>query len=187
MKMKTKMIAVLGLAFIAGLSSCKKDEDLVTTPPAVENVEEVITTLTLNFTDAAGVQPDVTVTFRDPDGDGGVGPDIFDTIRLQNNTTYNMSLTLLNETESPAEDITVEVQDEDDEHLFCFTPTGADVAIVRTDSDGTFEVGLESQWTVGSVSTGTTQIVLKHQPGIKDGTCSPGETDIDVTFVTEVL
>lgn len=187
MKMKTKMIAVLGLAFIAGLSSCKKDDDLVTTPPAVENEEEVITTITLNFSDPAGVQPDVTVTFRDPDGDGGVGPDIFDTIRLQNNTVYDMSITLLNETESPAEDITVEVQDEDDEHLICFTPNGADITIVRTDSDGTFEVGLESQWTVGSVSTGTTQIVLKHQPGIKDGSCSLGEIDIDVTFVTEVL
>lgn len=187
MKMKTKMIAVLGLAFIAGLSSCKKDEDLVETPQPTVNEEEVITTMTLTFTDDAGVQPNVTVTFRDPDGDGGVGPDIFDTIRLQNNTVYNMSITLLNETETPAEDMTAEVLDEDDEHLFCFTPTGADVAIVRTDSDGMFEVGLESQWTVGAVSNGTTQITLKHQPGVKDGTCAPGETDVDVTFVTEIL
>lgn len=184
--MKMKTIAVLGLVGIAALSSCKKDDDLVATPPPTINEGEVITTMTLTFTDNAGVQPTVTATFRDPDGDGGVGPDIFDTIRLQNNTIYNVSITLLNETETPAEDMTVEVLQEDDEHLFCFTPSGADLSIVRTDSDGVFEVGLQSQWTVGAVSNGTTQIVLKHQPGTKDGSCAPGETDVDVTFVTEI-
>jgi hypothetical protein len=49
-----------------------------------------------------------------------------------------------------------------------------------------YEVGLQSQWTTGNAENGTTQIVLKHQPDVKDGTCAPGETDIDVTFVTEV-
>ena len=181
-----KTIALLGLVLIAGLSSCKKDDDLVDVPPPVANEEEVITTMTLLFTDAAGVQPDVTVTFRDPDGDGGLSYDIFDTIRLMNNTTYNMSITLLNETVNPSDDITVEVLAEDHDHLFCFTPSFSNISILRTDSDGTYEVGLQSQWTVGNVGNGTTQIVLKHQPGIKDGSCSPGETDIDVTFVTEI-
>jgi hypothetical protein len=187
MKMNTKMVAVFCLALVAGLSSCKKDEDLVPTPPPTENEGEIITTMTLTFVDTAGVQPNVTATFRDPDGEGGVAPDIFDTIRLQSNTVYNVSIALLNEIETPAEDIGAEVLAEAAEHLFCFTPAGANVNIVRTDTDGTFEVGLQSQWTVGAVSNGTTQIVLKHQPGIKDGSCAPGETDIDVTFVTEVL
>lgn len=186
MKVKTKIIALLGLAVVTGLSSCKKDEDLVETPPPTQNEEEVITTMTLTFVDDAGVQPTVTATFRDPDGDGGLGADIFDTIRLQNNTTYNVSITLLNETVTPAEDITVEVQEEDDEHFFCFSPSGADLSIIRTDTDGVYEVGLQSQWTVGAVSTGTTLISLKHQPGVKDGTCAPGETDIEVNFVTEI-
>ncbi|XOV67986.1 MAG: type 1 periplasmic binding fold superfamily protein [Fluviicola sp.] len=186
MKTKTKVIAVLGLAVLAGFTSCKKDEDLVETPQPTFNEPEVITTMTLTFVDDAGVQPTVTATFRDPDGDGGLGADIFDTIRLQNNTVYNCSITLLNETLTPAEDMTSEVLEEDDEHLFCFTPSGADVSVVRTDSDGTYEVGIQSQWTVGAVGNGTTLISLKHQPGIKDGTCAPGETDIEVNFVTEV-
>ncbi|MFT6983318.1 MAG: hypothetical protein ACJAUD_002090 [Crocinitomicaceae bacterium] len=194
MKMKTNMktkttmrtIALLGLTCIAALSSCKKDDDLVTVPPPIANEAEVITTVTLLFTDAAGIQPDVTVTFRDPDGDGGLNYDIFDTIRLQNNTVYNASIILLNETVSPADTISNEVLEEDDEHLFCFTPSFANLSILRTDTDGVFEVGLQSQWTVGNVGNGTTQIVLKHQPGIKDGTCAPGETDVDVTFVTEI-
>ncbi|MCR9173219.1 MAG: type 1 periplasmic binding fold superfamily protein [bacterium] len=186
MKTQVKAIAVLGLALVAGLSSCKKDEDLVPTPPPTENEGEVITTMTLTFVDDAGVQPTVTATFRDPDGEGGLAPDIFDTIRLQNNTVYNCSITLTNETLTPAEDITAEVLAEAVDHIFCFSPSGADVSIVRTDSDGTFEIGIESQWTAGAAGNGTTTVSLKHQPGTKDGTCVPGETDIEVNFVTEV-
>ncbi|MFT7344280.1 MAG: hypothetical protein ACI9XP_000863 [Lentimonas sp.] len=188
MKTKTNMrtIVLLGLTCIAALSSCKKDDDLVTVPQPIANEGEVITTVRLQFTDAAGIQPDVTVTFLDPDGDGGLNYDIFDTIRLQNNTVYNASIILLNEIVSPADTISNEVLEEDDEHLFCLTPSFANLSIVRTDTDGVYEVGLQSQWTVGNIGNGTTQIVLKHQPGIKDGTCAPGETDIDVTFVTEI-
>ncbi len=186
MKTQVKIAAVLGLALVAGLSSCKKDEDLVPTPQPTFNEPEVITTMTLTFVDDAGVQPTVTATFRDPDGDGGLGADIFDTIRLQNNTTYNCSITLLNETVSPAEDVTAEVLAEATEHLFCFSPVGANVTIVRTDTDGTYEVGLQSQWTTGTASNGNTVVTMKHQPGVKDGTCAPGETDIEVDFVTEI-
>lgn len=186
MKTNMKTLAIIGLACIAALGSCKKDDDLVTVPPPVENEGEIITTMTLLFSDAAGVQPDVTVTFRDPDGDGGLSYDIFDTIRLMNNTVYNMSILLLNETENPAGVISNEVLEEDHEHLFCFTPSLANLSILRTDTDGMYEVGLQSQWTVGNAENGTVQVVLKHQPGIKDGTCAPGETDIDVTFVTEI-
>ena len=81
-----RAISFLGLACIVALSSCKKDDDLVTVPQPIANEAEVITTVTLQFTDAAGVQPSVTATFRDPDGDGGLNYDVFDTIRLQNNT-----------------------------------------------------------------------------------------------------
>jgi len=182
--MKTKI--KFGLVCMVALASCKKDADLVEVPPPVGNEVELITTMTLLFSDDAGINPDVTATFRDPDGDGGLDYDIFDTIRLMNNTTYNTSILLLNETVSPADTISNEVLDEDDEHFFCFTPSLANLFIVRTDSDGMYEVGLQSQWTTGNAENGTTQIVLKHQPDVKDGTCAPGETDIDVTFVTEV-
>lgn len=184
--MRTSLIALLTVS-IAALSSCKKDDDQVPVPPPVENEGEVITTLTLTLSDSAGVQSNVTATFRDPDGDGGDAPDMHDTLRLVAGTTYNVSIALLNETESPAGDIGAEVADEDHEHLFCFTASGANVTIVRTDTDGTYEVGLASKWTVGAASTGTVQVELRHQPdGAKDGTCTPGDTDIDVTFVTEI-
>ncbi len=180
--LKTYLL-LFGLTLV--FNACKKDDDNVATPPN-QNEEEVITTMRLTFTDSANVQPTTSATFRDPDGDGGNGPDIHDTIRLASNTTYFVSLLLLNETETPADTISNEVLDEADEHLFCFNPSGANVTIVRTDSDGTYEIGLESRWTTTAISTGTVQVELKHQPGVKDGTCAPGDTDIDVTFVTEI-
>lgn len=177
---------VLMVVFAVG---CKKDDDTPQPAPGVggsPHEEEVITTMILTFVDTAGVQPNVTAAFRDPDGDGGNAPTQHDTIRLVANTYYNASIQLLNEAETPAEDITVEVQNEDDEHLFCYTPLNTNVSIVRTDTDGIYEVGILSRWFTGASATGETKVVLKHQPGVKDGSCAPGDTDIEVDFITEV-
>ena len=126
------------------------------------------------------------MTFRDLDGDGGDAP-VITGGTLKAGETYEGSVELLNETETPPEDITEEIEEEDDEHLFCYTPDGVDVDIVRTDSDGTYEIGLETEWTAGSTTgSGTVTIVLKHQPGVKDGTCGPGDTDIEVDFPVEI-
>ena len=167
---------------------CKKDKDSPKpnnpTPPA--NEEELITTVKITFVDTAGVEPTVTVFFRDPDGDGGNAPTQFDTIRLAANSVYNATLEVFDESKNPVENITTEIVEEADEHIFCFTPTNVNLSIVRTDSDGTYEIGLASQWTVGITSIGTTQVVLKHQPGVKDGTYAPGDTDVELNFVTEI-
>jgi hypothetical protein len=189
--MKTiKLYSILTIVLFSILAtSCKKDEETpepiaTTTPPA--NEEELITSVVLSFVDTAGVQPNVTYAFRDPDGDGGNVPVEHDTIRLIANTYYNATIQLLNEAASPSEDITLEVQDEADEHLFCYAPSNTNLSIARTDSDGTYGVGITTFWSTGAVATGTTTVSLKHQPGIKDGTCAPGDTDVEVTFVTEI-
>jgi len=190
--MKTKTIyttlfMALMLSFIVG---CKKDDDSpkpndpTINPPV--NEEELITSVILSFVDTAGVQPSVSYAFRDPDGDGGNAPTQHDTIRLVANTYYNTTIQLLNESVSPTEDITLEVADEDDEHMFCYTPSNTNVSVVRTDSDGTYEVGITSRWFTGATANGQTNVSLKHQPGVKDGTCTPGDTDVEVTFVTEI-
>lgn len=171
--------------FTAIIYSCKKDKDLIVNPPDT-NEEEVITTMTITFIDSAGVNPTVQATFKDPDGDGGNGPTIFDTIKLDNNTIYNASIILLNETKNPADTISNEVLEEANEHLFCFSVSDADVTITRTDSDGNYEVGLKSKWVTGSSSSGYVTVTLKHQLEIKDGTCNPGETDVEVNFVIEI-
>lgn len=170
-----------------GLIACKKDKKPTVTNPPPVNQEELITTFRIEFTDINGVQPPVTAQFADIDGPGGNAPSAFDTIRLQSGTTYNATITLLNESVTPAENISDEVQEEGEDHLFCFDPVAAlNLAITRMDSDGTHGIGLATQWVAGAASAGDITIRLKHQPGVKDGTCGPGETDIELTFKVEI-
>lgn len=166
---------------------CKKDDDLPDVPPA-DNPGEVITKMVLTFTDSANAANQVIAMFSDPDGEGGNAPETFDNIDLAANTTWFVEITLANESNpSDIEDVTEEILEEDDEHLFCFTPENVDLTVERTDTDGMFEVGLASTWRTGAASSGTVTVVLKHQPdGEKDGTCTPGDTDIEVQFSTSI-
>ena len=61
-----------------------------------DDEQEVITTLTLTFTPQGGGDS-VTATFKDADGDGGEDPTITNPT-LAANTTYDVTVTLLNET-----------------------------------------------------------------------------------------
>lgn len=184
--MKSRKNYLFGLLFVTAIiSSCKKENPIVN-PPLPDNEEELITTFKITFTDPDGVNPSVTAIFRDIDGPGGNNPTVFDTIRLKPNATYNAVIEFLNEAASPAEDITAEILEEAADHMICFDVTGANATIVRTDSDGTYEIGLASTWTTTAASSGTTVISLKHQPGIKNGSCDLGDTDIEISFVTEI-
>ena len=164
----------LALSLISLLISCKEDDDPTPTPP--QNDEEVITSVFLTFTDKANFLPVQVFAFRDPDGDGGNGPTQFDTIQLVNGNIYEVRIELLDESGTEVDTITAEIEQEADEHLFCFTPSGADLTIVRTDSDGTFEIGLTSDWTANSMSSGTVRIEIKTSARWRKGwnLCSRG-------------
>ncbi|MBU2018363.1 MAG: hypothetical protein KJ941_01845 [Bacteroidetes bacterium] len=171
---------------VFSLFGCKKNK--IADPvkqPTDNNSSELITTVQLTFTDSANVEPNYVSVFRDIDGPGGQDPSSFDTIRLKKGTVYFGQISLLNEAASPTEDITSEVSSEGDEHLFCYTPNNlGELVILRTDSDQVYEIGITTKWKTGSMArTGAVTVVLKHQPGVKDGTCSPGETDIELEFV----
>lgn len=184
MKIKISYAILLLLMTSVFFAACDKDPD----DPSEENEEEVITTMRLRFVDSTNTSVSTTFSFEDPDGDGGNAPTVLDEISLNANSTYTVTLTLFNESDpADVEEITPEIVEESAEHLFCYTATGADVMVERSDSDGNFPIGLTSTWRTGASSSGTVQVVLKHQPdGLKDGTCEPGETDIDVTFNTVI-
>lgn len=186
MKMKN-YIWVSSLTLLSLATSCKKDDDDPTNPNPTPNESELITTIQLHFTDSANVQPDATFSFRDPDGDGGADPVQFDTIRLAANTTYFATILLLDESKSPADTISNEVADESADHMFFFAQNGVNIATTYTDTDvNGLPVGLSTRWVTGTASTGTSTVTLKHQPGVKDGTQAPGETDVEVLFRSEV-
>jgi len=176
-KATTILIAIFIMAI--SYSSCKKK----TTPPPNPNEEELITTFQIVFIDSAGVEPNVTAIYRDIDGDGGNAPSTWDSIRLKANTTYLANILLLDETKADIDTISNEVLEEGVDHLFCFTQNGVNITTVATDTDlNGLPIGLQSKWKTGNMSTGSSQIVLRHQPDIKTGSCTPGESDIDLTF-----
>lgn len=176
--LKPLMLATVA-SFTITFTGCKDDE--VIAPPN-ENEEELITTVELTFENSSNSNDVRIFKFADPDGDGGNAPTLFDTIKLEANSTYNLGIRFLDESKSPVEDITEEVREEADEHLVCYTSTG-NITTTITDQDGNNQaLGLRA--TVATQATQQTDFMirLKHQPGVKNGSCDVGETDVEVDF-----
>ncbi|MFN8358049.1 MAG: hypothetical protein U0Y10_26540 [Spirosomataceae bacterium] len=162
-------------------SSCKKD----TTEP---DDNELITTVRLKFTEA-GTTLATTFEYKDPDGDGGAAPTKFDKVSLKKGATYSFAIEVLNESTSPASDITQEIASKADEHLFNYasTPVGL-VTFTITDKDSkNLPVGLKANVVAATTAgTGKLKVQLRHQPGTKNGTLTPGSDDINLDFDLEV-
>ncbi|HBT08352.1 MAG TPA: type 1 periplasmic binding fold superfamily protein, partial [Leeuwenhoekiella sp.] len=109
--MKNIKFIALALLTTITLASCSSDDD---TTPEVINEEEVITTITLTLVPETGET--VTLESRDLDGEGPNEPVITISGPLQAGMLYDGSITLENETESPAELINEEIEEEADEH-----------------------------------------------------------------------
>ena len=181
-----KTIKLLSILFIASLvfTSCKDDDDL---EPI--NEEEVITTLKATLTPIGGGTT-VVLQSQDMDGDGPNTPVISVSGTLAINTSYAGIVEVLNELESPAEDITEEVLEEALEHQFFFTPTNnvASIEYNDTDADGN-PIGVEFTLTTSDAGSGNLTITLIHEPnksGVDvssgDITNAGGENDIEATF-----
>lgn len=157
--MKKKWLPItLGILLTGGvLSGCKKDKD-------EENPEELITTIVLTFTQPGSATP-LVYTYDDPDGPGGANPTVNDIV-LAPNKTYNVSISLLNRSVNPPENITEEVEEENKAHRFYFEPSAGSnltVSDLDTDDDG-LPLGLNSTWTTTTAATGTIKITLRHYP-----------------------
>lgn len=176
-----KFIATVVFATLL-FAACSNDDNNTPTPV---NEEEVITTLTVTLTPNGGGAP-ITLRTRDLDGDGPNAPVITVSGDLATGVTYNGVIVLLNETVNPAENITVEVEAEAEEHQFFYTIDGGlDVTTMYSnfDADGN-PLGTEFTLTAGAASTGSITFTLRHQPTKPNNGLSSagGETDIAATF-----
>ena len=172
-------LALLVILFaVLFFQSCGPDD------PDPVNEEEVITTLEVVLTpSAAGTSP-VTLKFLDADGEqGSAAPVVSVSGPLRAATLYTAVITFLNETVSPPEDITLEVEEEGDDHLICFeTSSNITIAYEDTDDRG-LPLGLETSWLTGEVGPAEVTVSLRHQAGTKTGDCpGGGETDVEVAF-----
>ncbi len=180
-------IALGILVSSAVITSCKKDK--VEEP----NEEQVITTMKLNFIPVGGGAT-LTYQFDDPDGPGG-GIATQDEIVLAPSKTYNVTVQLLNKTETPVADITTEVAAEADAHRFYYEPTaGSNITVSGLDNDGNgVPLGITSTWATSAVATGKIKITLRHYAGTPPGKAlgdpvnsSKSTTDIEVEFNTKI-
>jgi len=173
----TSLLMITALAF----TSCKKDDKDPTNNSSTENEQELITTVIITLEDSNNNIE--SYTFSDPDGAGGADATV-EPIQLFEGQVYSVNIQFLDKSNPSAPvDLTTEINNEGAEHMVCYTTDLGGISVTKTDSDGTYPIGLTSSWEVDPSSDATTiTITLKHQPGLKDGTCAPGETDVEVTF-----
>ncbi len=188
----------LAMFFVGGallLTSCSDDDD--STPV---NDEELITTMLVTLTDGTD-----TVTLRFYDEDGADGPtEPVPTVSggpLKASTTYAGSISVLNESEDPAENVNEEIEGEADEHQFFYVTNDLGITTAYTDQECDYNedpcegsnarpVGLTfTLTTTEDTGAGKLRVVLRHEPnkdatGVSTGdiTNAGGDPDIDWTF-----
>ena len=185
--MKTmKNISFYALLSIAMLG-CSDDD----AAPLPINDEELITTVILTLTPESGDQ--VVLTTVDLDGDGPDEPVTTVVGSFSENTQYQGAVRFLNETETPAEEITDEVLQQGAQHqVFYGIEGGLDIGIMYNDDQQDTQgnpIGLQIILSTGVASSGSLTVTLRHEPnksaeGVSDGdiTNAGGETDITTTF-----
>ena len=194
------MSLLLAALFIA---SCSDDDDA--TPPEEDELE-VITDVTLVFTNTQDPNDVVMASAEDPDGEGVMELIVDGDIDLTEGVTYDLTFEILNALDADdVEDIGEEILEEDNEHqiFFGFTDgafgspmgdgnidTASDLVNYNDEDENGNPVGLVTQWTAGDVSAdGTFRVRLQHQPDLKSATTTSedGDTDFDLTFVLNIL
>jgi len=181
------LFTTMSFSAIVLLAGCKDD---AATPKQNEE-NELITKVHLhlvaeNDSSKMGHAEWIDLTPDDPAGRS------IDTLRLDTSTTYLGEIELSDESKNPAVDISEEVAEEKDDHLFIYRQDPLESSIrftvERTDKDSkNLPVGLRFKFITKNISGNSRlQVVLKHQPGTKDGSEGPGDTDLDVWFPVKI-
>lgn len=170
---KNNYLFGFALAAILGIQSCKKDHD--------HDESELITTVKISLTSPSGTV--VSASWKDLSPNEPLGQTV-GTLNLDSGLVYNGKVELLDETKTPADDISAEVKKEADDHLFVYQQVPGNTEIIKieaTDKDSkNLPLGLEFKLTAINKGAGKLNIVLKHQPSEKDGTKGPGDEDINI-------
>jgi hypothetical protein len=180
-----KALAMVALVLV--FTGCKKEEEPEAPAPA-DPVPAVITTVVLTFTD-----PETSEVFEmrsvDTDGDGGNAPTIT-ADALPGGRAYSLTVTVLDQAQSPTVDVTPRILAQAAEHQFFFAVQAAALTISYSDQDpGGRPVGLTNLAITGAAGSGTLTVTLRQGPdkeaaGVAAGdmTNAGGETKAEVVF-----
>ena len=102
---------------------------------------------------------------------------------------YSGILEFFNKQSGKNENITLEIQNEKNNHLVCYQVSSlsmkpsSGLSILAADKDDkSLPIGLSTTWTTKAIDFGDIWVRLKHQPNSKTGSCDIGETDVEVAF-----
>jgi len=213
-KLAAYAVAALALTFTACKKDKKTDPAPAPTPVPTPNPQEVITTMkvlifngtvttTYQFKDPDGDVGSLS-GFYGP-GTASTSTQADSVINLVASKNYTVNLLLLDETKTPVDTISKEVLAEGADHMFFFNQaspigavpntslniTGTNLTIKYLDNDGATTpraIGLTTEWITGMMTTTKKElkITLRHQPGVKNGTYAPGETDVEIPFKIKI-
>ena len=179
--------AFLSLALVASFTSCSDDDD----NPEPINPEELITNVTLTFTNDANAADLVVMASVAPDGQDGTSTEVV-TGKFTTGATYSLSLAVTNNSESPIEDVlNDDIIPEADEHFFVYAVNGVNLTVTRDGDDvegpNGSNLGINTTWVAGAASTGTLQFRLVHEPESVDdsngfGSATGGSEDLNIVF-----
>lgn len=188
---KTKLF-VGALFCLTLITSCSSDDD---NPPPV-NPEEIITNVTLTFTNNANAADIVTLASVAPDGQDGTSTETI-TGNFTSGATYALSLAITNASETPADDVlNDDIIPEADEHFFTYAINSVNLTMTRDGDDingpDGSKLGVNTTWVAGAASTGNIQIKLTHEPTSTDdsggfGSVTGGSEDLNITFTNVAI
>jgi hypothetical protein len=172
------------------VASCKKEEQVVS-PPLPEN--EFLTTVKLQLVNAATNDTVIAIWKDLTPEDTNPADTSLAVLNLKKNSTYQATILLLDETQNPAEDITEEIKERANYHQLFYFPSsslGGNLVVNVTDTDTNsppLPLGVTSNFITSNVANGKINVVLRHQPNVKNGTFAPGSTDVDVNFQVNII
>ena len=185
--MKTSKFFIAAIFCLTLITSCNNDDD-----PEPVNELELITNVTLTFTNTANSADVVVMKSIAPDGQEGAN--ITNTVNgtFTSGQSYSLSLDITNESDPTDVDdiLNDDIIPEGDEHFFKYDNT-LGMGMIRDvdDEEGAYDsnLGVKTTWTTGAAGTGNIQIILVHQPETVDdsnqfGSTTGGEEDFNITF-----
>ncbi|MFN8308514.1 MAG: hypothetical protein U0T73_01005 [Chitinophagales bacterium] len=168
------------LAFVAGLiflAACSKEKKI--TPDTF-----LVTTLRVYTEDFSDTTARDTFEFIDYDAIGANPAYKTDTIRLAANHHYKVMIQPCNDVQLPHIDYSPVITEAARNYFMVGIPQPFNLMttkILDKDSDN-LPLGLHQEWTTGAASSGSYSLKLRYQPGIKNGTETPGISDAETVF-----
>ena len=180
----------IAILFSVLIVSCdKKKNEIIQNPQP--NEPELITTVQIKATKLGDINDVSYFKYKVENGFHGTQANFqADTIVLKSGSIYDIEMSVLDEKSSPTIDVTGEIIEEKNSHLFYFESTPdqgiGSIRVFNKDKDGYGQdFGQICKWQTGSSGTGKLRVVLIHGPRDKEAKTRDaiaGATDADATF-----